>query len=318
MEPDAWLPYPLGEVTGSPRPFTGTRAPVGIDGTHYCGTAEDFESGCNYDPSLPLVRYGANGFPLCCNGAPKVRGGAGVGGRSLVRILATRIAGGAGCSGRSPYFAGRWIDATAGGVEVGGSAGDVWHPPELVAGGVEVGGSAGDVFTTPHDATAGGVEVGGSAGDVFTPPDATAGGVEVGGSAGDVFTPPDATAGGVEVGGSAGDVWHPPAVPGTTCATAGYLALGHGVGFSIPAGVNHWWVTDVLPAGLYHMGFTNFGATLPVNAFTGVCGSLTSVAFLGTTGCVEFTLSSAQAVHVGVTGVGTASAYSLVVDSGHC
>ena len=89
----------------------------------------------------------------------------------------------------------QWINSTWGGVSLSCTVGDVVSYIDVVAGGVEIGGSAGDVWTPPPafvDASAGGVEIGDAAGDVWTPPpafvDASAGGFESGGAAGDVWT----------------------------------------------------------------------------------------------------------------------------------
>jgi hypothetical protein len=77
----------VGEVYGSPRGFKAAKAPVGVDGSRFCGTSEDFNSGGTYEPDLPPTRYGAAGFPLCCNPAPLPRGGAGASGRSLFQVV---------------------------------------------------------------------------------------------------------------------------------------------------------------------------------------------------------------------------------------
>lgn len=63
---DAWVDWPLGEVRGAPRTFTGTRAPVGFDGTHQCATASELEFGGAYLPDLPPAPYDAQGFLDCC------------------------------------------------------------------------------------------------------------------------------------------------------------------------------------------------------------------------------------------------------------
>ena len=246
MEPDWWLDYPLGEVAGSPRPFTGTRAPVGINGTHYCGTAQDFREGCLYLPALPLVRYGADGFPLCCGGAVVARGGAGASGRSATHVIpALRLYGGAGASGRSVYLA-TYVDAAEGGVEIGGEVGDVWGFIDPAEGGVEIGGSAVD-----HQVLTDGAE----------------GGVEIGGSAGDVWT-----------GGT------PP--PGTTCLTAPLLTLGTAYAWTTPAvaGVEQWfrWNTGAGAFVFSSTGLSGVGgvvAELWEGIKCGVATLLVTVAF---------------------------------------
>jgi len=111
------------------------------------------------------------------------------------------------------------------------------------AGGLELGGSAGDSFRPP-DSAEGGFELGGSAGDVFIPPDSAEGGLELGGEVGDSYTGNDPTEGGLEMGGSAGDVFTPPG-PGSTCGTALVGTLGTTYNFTLPAGGTHWYVWTV-------------------------------------------------------------------------
>jgi len=99
-----------------------------------------------------------------------------------------------------------YVDAAEGGVEIGGSAGDLWGFIDAAEGGVEIGGSAGD-----HQALTDGAE----------------GGVEIGGSAGDHQALTDGAEGGVEIGGEVGDVWPSSGpAPGADCASAPRLTLG--------------------------------------------------------------------------------------------
>lgn len=66
LEKDSWAPMPVGEVVGEPRPFTGQRAPVGLNGARYCGSPTDFQEGGPYLPALPPAPYDTQGFLACC------------------------------------------------------------------------------------------------------------------------------------------------------------------------------------------------------------------------------------------------------------
>ena len=70
MQNDAWADWPLGEIRGAPRTFTGTRAPAGFDGHHQCATPEQLEYGGEYLPDLPPAPYDAQGYLVCCDVAP--------------------------------------------------------------------------------------------------------------------------------------------------------------------------------------------------------------------------------------------------------
>lgn len=86
-EPDPWLESDVGEVAGASRATDLGRVPAGLDGGHVCGTAADFDQGGEYLPALPPVEYDANGYPRCCEGPKKVRGGVGAGGRADVQFV---------------------------------------------------------------------------------------------------------------------------------------------------------------------------------------------------------------------------------------
>jgi hypothetical protein len=88
----------VGEVWGEPRPYTGQRAPRGLDGDHVCGTAADFGEGGLYEPTVPPVAYDANGFARCCNGPKRLNGGAGAGGVTHPVIVSATPAPGNSCA----------------------------------------------------------------------------------------------------------------------------------------------------------------------------------------------------------------------------
>jgi hypothetical protein len=100
---DEWQPTPVGEVTGARKRWEIANAPVGLGFDHVCGTDDDFEFGGTYEPDLPPVRYGAEGYPLCCDPPKRLRGGAAVSARSEYHVTSPYTRGGAASSGRSVY-----------------------------------------------------------------------------------------------------------------------------------------------------------------------------------------------------------------------
>lgn len=92
-----WLPLVTGEipVTKRDRPYNGLwKPPAGLTGRHVCHP-EWFATGEPWPPTLPPNQYSEDWIPLCC---------------------------------------GRAGDPTAGGVEVGGEAGDVFTPADPTPG----------------------------------------------------------------------------------------------------------------------------------------------------------------------------------------
>jgi hypothetical protein len=344
LEPDRMHDSPIGEVTGAARPFTGQRAPVGIDGSGYCGTASEFDLGGYYRPDLPAARYSADGWLACCGGPRRIRGGAAAGGRADYAVhapLARR--GGAAAGGRADYSAVTWVDATAGGAQVGGSAGDLVELLDATAGGAQVGGSAGDLVEL-LDATAGGAQVGGSAGDLVELLDATAGGAqvggsagdvlsgaggveggaEVGGSAGDVLSGAGGVEGGAEVGGSAGDVFSGSGGGGLSCSTASVIALSTLYAATTYSMGGQWWfLSGLTPSASYHVTTTNVGGMsgAAMNGFAGVsCAFQMGIAFTNTVpNCYGFTADPQGNLWLEFfPPISGAVAYTFRVDAGTC
>ena len=96
MQQDAWEEYEVGEVLGAPRPFTGKRAPLGLDGDHHCGTEEEFGEGGLFDDVTPLAEYDADGFLKCCVAPKRLAGGGGGGGKAVVVHGTLTLVGGGG------------------------------------------------------------------------------------------------------------------------------------------------------------------------------------------------------------------------------
>lgn len=214
-----WYVEPVGERWHGGRRATWVKIPPGIDGSHQCGTNDDFEHGGHYDDTEPPPRIGAFGWPLCCDPPRRIAGGAGGGGECSVSVTsAIDVRGGAGAGGECEVTSGP-IDATIGGLDLGGHAGDFGFGVDATAGGVELGGSAGDLLHVP-DPTYGGIELGGQAGDQRGYLDPTSGGYSFGGQAGDQQGMVDATRGGIELGGRV--VPNPPFID----PTAGGMQLG--------------------------------------------------------------------------------------------
>lgn len=95
--------WPVGEVWGASRPYTGRHAPAGLVSDHVCGTEDDFAQGGKYDAAPPFMRYGALGYPLCCDPPVLVRGGGSSSGGSSfsVRPALARSSGARGGGGSS-------------------------------------------------------------------------------------------------------------------------------------------------------------------------------------------------------------------------
>jgi hypothetical protein len=257
---------PIGEIWEGGRRAHWEKTPVGVDGSHRCGTDEDFTQGGTYDPNPPLVQYGALGWPLCCDPPRKCYGGGGAGGYGTVSVVPpihTYGGAGAGGSGTVAVIA---IDRPTGGVEVGGRVTDLLHYVDAPSGGVEVGGELRELFLgvdTPsggvevgglvvdellnrdspsggveagglvqdellnRDSPSGGVEAGGLVEDELLNRDSPSGGVEVGGLVVDELLNRDSPSGGVEAGGHVADTFTPGSVtPGPTCATAASVVTG--------------------------------------------------------------------------------------------
>lgn len=87
LEIDPWFEFPVGEVPGAARPYLHKTVPAGIDGKHYCGTPEQFLHGDTINGRVPTVRYGASGWPLCCQPPHQVLGGLGLGGLSKYAVV---------------------------------------------------------------------------------------------------------------------------------------------------------------------------------------------------------------------------------------
>jgi hypothetical protein len=201
-----WPPQGVGTIRRTPFGFTGATSPAGLLFDHICGTEDEFANGAIYDPARPPAPIGAQGLPLCCFPPPRIGGGGGAGGVADYRVLrGYRLRGGSATSGRAYYSAVTYLDALAGGLEVGGRMGDVQRVVDPLAGGLEIGGPMGDATLTT-DPLAGGVELGGGASDAILTTDPLAGGVELGGDVGDVPQFVDPLAGGLEIGGAVGDV----------------------------------------------------------------------------------------------------------------
>lgn len=76
---DEYQPIPVGEVSDAQKKFKAGFVPPGLGAGHYCGTETDFAEGGEYLPDVEPAKYGASGWPLCCNPIPVVKGGAGGG-----------------------------------------------------------------------------------------------------------------------------------------------------------------------------------------------------------------------------------------------
>lgn len=81
------LDAPVGEVSGAAKKFLAGFVPPGLPGEHVCGTDEEFDTGGTFSTVLPPVLYDSLGWPLCCGGARRVKGGAGGAGRATVVIV---------------------------------------------------------------------------------------------------------------------------------------------------------------------------------------------------------------------------------------
>lgn len=91
---DPTRPTPIGEVFGQSRKYNGKWRVLGADGSHVCGTADDFLNGCK--PADPPREYLPNGLPKCCRPALKL----GIGGLLLGGTCTVNV-GSSYCSG---YF----------------------------------------------------------------------------------------------------------------------------------------------------------------------------------------------------------------------
>lgn len=103
QEPEQGFEDGVGEVADTTRRTTLARAPRGLAGAHVCGTEEEFRNGGTRDPSLPPVRYGATGWPLCCDPPKRVRGGGAGSGHAAFTPSRRVIRGGGAGSGRAVY-----------------------------------------------------------------------------------------------------------------------------------------------------------------------------------------------------------------------
>jgi len=148
-EPFPWLPRDVGQVYPPVTKCLKKRVIWGFNFQHFCGTAEQFARGAEFDPDF-VQPIGPDWIPLCCNRqADAAEGGLEFGG-AVGDVFTT-------------------TDAAEGGLELGGEAGDEFRPPDAAEGGLELGGEAGDEFRPP-DAAEGGLELGGEAGDVYEGP----------------------------------------------------------------------------------------------------------------------------------------------------
>jgi len=234
---DEYLQTAVGEIPLAPFVKVPYQQKILATGDHVCGTAEDFAGQGVYDDTSPDVTYRSDGLPTCCGAAVEGMGGLGLSGTAAVSPD-DGTEGGLEIGGSAGDLV-TYVDPTAGGLEIGGSAGDLVTYVDPTAGGLEIGGSAGDVlaYTDPAqgglalggaepdepvyaDPTQGGVELGGAAGDLVVYTDPTQGGLEIGGAAGDVVVYTDPTQGGIEIGGQAGESLV------YVDATQGGLALG--------------------------------------------------------------------------------------------
>jgi hypothetical protein len=180
---------PVGERWAGGRPATWLTTPPGIDGSHRCGTDDDFRLGGTFDDTLPPPKIGAFGWPLCCSPPRKVFGGGGGSGKPVIHIVRpVRIRGGAAISGQvklGPKF----IDPGEGGFDFGGESGDLFYTTDPAAGGFDFGGASADLFYAT-DPAAGGFDFGGASGDEVGTTDPAAGGFDFGGASGDVACGP--------------------------------------------------------------------------------------------------------------------------------
>ncbi len=240
-ECDPWLPTDVGEVDGAPRPFTGQKAPVGLNGDHVCGSDEDFELGGTLDEEAPEVRYGALGFPLCCAPPLRLRGGAGASGRALYVLKGVyKMRGGAGASGRAA------VTVT---------------PGLRLYGGAGASGRAAVSFTSgPH--LYGGAGASGRA--VFVPVpwvEPAEGGLEIGGEAGEEYTPGMLP-------------------PGTTCADATPFEMDVLYRSPVPVGEDWWYKCELAADTTYHLDLPDFAfSTTLVMYGAGDCPSPSFLVF---------------------------------------
>ncbi|MCE5292096.1 MAG: hypothetical protein LLG14_23035 [Nocardiaceae bacterium] len=174
------------------------------------------------------------------------------------------------------------------------------------------------------DPTAGGGEGGGASGDVWLGPDAARGGGEGGGASGDLHTTTDATAGGGEGGGSAGDVYTPGTVtPGTSCATAGTVAVGTTYGATVTFPGNQWWVLPAYTAGLvYRVVTTGIGGMMgaSIALYKGGCSGLVNIIpDHSITNCRDFVAPDNGPLHLMFAApIGPGVAYTFKIEQALC
>lgn len=214
---DEYEPVPVGEVAGAAKRWLIGDAPVGLGFDHVCGTDEDFEEGGTNEPDLPEVRYGALGWPLCCDPPKRLVGGAASSGRSDYHVTYPGPRGGAAASGRSAYT----------------------HTlPNWLRGG---GGASGrsDYEVLPGFNLYGGAGASGRAGFLVGPYlEPADGGYEIGGEMPDDYTPGTPT-------------------PGTDCFSAGLIELDTDYSHAYAAvGASNWWYFHPPTSGTYHVTTT--------------------------------------------------------------
>lgn len=180
------------------------KTPADLNGAHQCHP-EWLATGEPWPNDLPPTVYMTDGVPVCCR------------------------------QDDDPAF---------GGLDLGGAAGDVFTPNNVL-GGFQMGGTVASTLVYVNG-TNGGLMIGSTAGDLFQIADPAAGGLALGGAAGDLVASEDAAAGGLALGGEAGDEGTIVIAPGLSCTTATAVVQNQFYFRSGGPGVtSHWYVFGV-------------------------------------------------------------------------
>jgi hypothetical protein len=157
---------PVGEILGPTRWYGGLPL-TDADGSHVCGTPDQWRNGCSVNDPLPQLD--PDGVPVCCARPPGVVrilaiGGLALGGPQLWPDL---VAGG-GAGGGSLVSEHTNLPKTAGGGAGGGSlVSEHTNLPKTAGGGA--GGGTSAVASTRSSTTSGGGAGGGTSAATYTP-----------------------------------------------------------------------------------------------------------------------------------------------------
>ena len=312
---DPWQDRPVGEVADAERAFVPFPTPHNATGEHFCGTPEDFLRGCVLDTSIPPVIYRLNGLPLCCPDWPEGElAGAGSINAELVWTPTFTV---------SLPGAGELLGL----VELSGvhlapldGAGELLGLVELSGVHLAPLDGAGDVL--------GLVELSGvhlapldGAGDVLGLVEHLTGFLAPLDGAGELlglvehltaFLAPLDGVGTVDA-----DVIAPG--PGTSCATAGVLALGEFRPWNAEEIVRQWWKAEPTGAGTYHVSITTVAPDLVTNIYRGFCPSPDILATMVGGGCFDFPVTGDVLPNIFAVVIGTGpDAYVVEIGTGGC